>query len=126
MPVAFSVALTVAPATAAPDGSVTVPLIAPRNVWLFAVTTTRSANNTADNHRFIYSPLARSNSYQVARKKPTTPSNAKKPTCVEQVASALDKNVKQTKEMPHSPYWPLVGDTLRPRGAECQFKSLNM
>src|SRR5438309_177981 len=36
MPVAFSVALTVAPGTSAPDGSVTVPLMAPRNVWACA------------------------------------------------------------------------------------------
>src|SRR6266436_7843680 len=79
-PVADSVALTVAFGTAAPDGSVTVPLMAPRKVWLFAVTTTTRVRSNTDRHRFIYRfPLARSNSYQwPLRSRPLPPIRTRK------------------------------------------------
>src|SRR5206468_9137461 len=51
--VAASVALTVAPGTTAPDGSVTVPLMAPRNVCEFATTANDNVNNTAVKKRFM-------------------------------------------------------------------------
>src|SRR5437879_8316181 len=43
MPVPELVAFTLAPATTAPDGSVTVPLMAPRNVWAFPATASRAS-----------------------------------------------------------------------------------
>src|SRR6266404_1272418 len=54
--VATSVAFTVAFGTTAPDGSVTVPLIAPRNVCAFATTPKLKIINTARNNRFILPP----------------------------------------------------------------------
>src|SRR5882757_4018783 len=47
MPVALLTALTWAPGTTAPDGSVTVPLIAPRNVCAVAGSPTESTNSIA-------------------------------------------------------------------------------
>ena len=51
--VAVSVASTVAPGTTAPDGSVTVPLMPPRNVWPWiaagSAISTASASNQAVN-----------------------------------------------------------------------------
>jgi hypothetical protein len=43
MPVPVLVAFTLAPATTAPDGSVKVPLMAPRNVWAFPATANRAS-----------------------------------------------------------------------------------
>ena len=49
IPVAVFAAFTLAPATTAPDGSVTLPLIAPRNVCAYPVTEKKSTrtNDTA-------------------------------------------------------------------------------
>src|SRR6266436_5858199 len=53
MPVADSVAFTAALGTTAPDGSVTVPLMAPRNVWAFAATASERTKRIAKTKRFI-------------------------------------------------------------------------
>src|SRR5216684_4286585 len=53
MPVALSVAFTAALGTDAPDGSVTVPLIVPRNVWAFAATASDKTTRIAKTRRFI-------------------------------------------------------------------------
>src|ERR1700722_13001340 len=56
MPVALFVALTEAPGTTAPEGSVTVPLIAPRYVCAVAGKTTENTNNTIAKNFFIPVP----------------------------------------------------------------------
>src|SRR5882762_9141834 len=56
IPVALSVAFTCAFGTELPDGSVTVPLIAPRNVCAFAVTPKVKIITTARNNRLILPP----------------------------------------------------------------------
>src|SRR5712671_5737143 len=56
MPVALSVAFTCAFGTELPDGSVTVPLIAPRNVCAFAATPNVKIITTARNNRLILPP----------------------------------------------------------------------
>src|SRR5260221_11730224 len=57
MPVALSVAFTVAFGTELPDGSVTVPLIAPRNVCAFAANPKlKIIISTARKNRFILPP----------------------------------------------------------------------
>src|SRR5258707_14847636 len=56
MPVALSVAFTCAFGTELPDGSVTVPLIAPRNVCAFAATPKVKIITTARNNRLILPP----------------------------------------------------------------------
>src|SRR6266481_5210138 len=53
IPVVLSVAFTVALGTTAPEGSVTVPLMAPRNVWAFAATASERATRIAKTRRFI-------------------------------------------------------------------------
>src|SRR5882762_5225818 len=53
MPVADSVALTWAFGTTAPEGSTTVPLIEPRNVWAFAATASDKTTRIAKTARFI-------------------------------------------------------------------------
>src|SRR6266478_9651588 len=55
IPVALSVAFTVAFGTTPPEGSVTVPLIAPRNVWPFTVTASDKTIRIAKTRRFIES-----------------------------------------------------------------------
>src|SRR6266576_1703522 len=55
MPVALSVAFTAAFGTTAPDGSVTVPLIAPRNVCAFTPTANDKTTRIAKTRRFIIS-----------------------------------------------------------------------
>src|SRR5712671_1971139 len=55
MPVALSVAFTAALGTTAPDGSVTVPLIAPRNVCASAATASDKTTRIAKTRRFIIS-----------------------------------------------------------------------
>src|ERR1700686_2539639 len=52
------VAFTVAPATTAPDGSVTVPLIAPRKVCPYALTASRVIARTRPNQRRIVISIA--------------------------------------------------------------------
>src|SRR6266487_388888 len=54
-PVALSVAFTCAFGTTPPDGSVTVPLIAPRNVWPFTATASDKTTRIAKTRRFIKS-----------------------------------------------------------------------
>src|SRR6266478_5465514 len=54
-PVALSVAFTCAFGTTLPDGSVTVPLIAPRNVWPFTATASDKTTRIAKTRRFIKS-----------------------------------------------------------------------
>src|SRR5260370_33279148 len=56
MPVAVSVAFTCAFGTEPPDGSVTVPLMAPRNVCAFAPTPNVKITNNARNNRLILPP----------------------------------------------------------------------
>src|SRR5882762_4953876 len=53
MPVADSVALTWAFGTTAPEGSVTVPLIEPRNVWAFAAAASERTTRITKTKRFI-------------------------------------------------------------------------
>src|ERR1700737_2136194 len=53
MPVPVLVAFPLAPATTAPDGSVTVPLIAPRNVWAFPATANRARATKIPSVRLI-------------------------------------------------------------------------
>src|SRR5579859_4391836 len=54
-PVATSVALTCAFGTTAPDGSLTVPLMAPRNVWaLAAIVTLSRTNKTKSRHLILH------------------------------------------------------------------------
>src|SRR6266850_2417261 len=53
IPVEFSVAFTVALGTTAPDGSVTIPLMEPRNVWAFAATASERTTRIAKTKRFI-------------------------------------------------------------------------
>src|SRR5436309_14412504 len=55
IPVALSVALTAAFGTTPPDGSVTVPLIAPRNVCAFTPTASDNTTRIAKTRRFIVS-----------------------------------------------------------------------
>src|SRR2546422_2573095 len=55
IPVALSVALTAAFGTTPPDGSVTVPLIAPRNVCAFPPTASDNTTRIAKTRRFIVS-----------------------------------------------------------------------
>ena len=55
MPVALSVAFTCAFGTTPPEGSVTVPLIAPRNVWPFMATASDKTKRIAKTRRFIKS-----------------------------------------------------------------------
>src|SRR5258708_33540146 len=55
MPVALSVAFTAALGPDAPDGSDTVPLIAPRNVCAFAATANDKTTRIAKTRRFIKS-----------------------------------------------------------------------
>src|SRR5882724_198847 len=58
MPVEFSVALTWAFGTTAPEGSETVPLIAPRNVCAFTPTASDRTTRIARTRRFmIHTPL---------------------------------------------------------------------
>src|SRR6202011_3783561 len=52
-PVPVLVAFTLAPATTAPDGSVTVPLMAPRNVWAFPATANRDRATKIPSIRLI-------------------------------------------------------------------------
>src|SRR3989442_11101660 len=60
--VAASIALTVAPGTLAPEGSVTVPLIAPRKVCALAGTTkNKTDKSTTSNCFIIFFPLKREN-----------------------------------------------------------------
>src|SRR5258708_3370719 len=54
MPVAVSVAFTWAFGTTAPDGSVTVPLIAPRNVWAFAAAASAKIMVAARRKRLMF------------------------------------------------------------------------
>src|SRR5208337_2956647 len=54
-PVATLRTLTVAPATNAPEGSVTEPRIVPRNVWPTS-TAVESRTNTINKCSFIYGP----------------------------------------------------------------------
>ncbi len=56
MPVVLSVAFTCAFGTELPDGSVTVPLMAPRNVCAFAPTPNVKITNNARNNRLILPP----------------------------------------------------------------------
>src|SRR5260370_37228374 len=56
MPVAVSVAFTCAFGTELPDGSVTVPLMAPRNVCAFTATPKLKITITASNNRLILPP----------------------------------------------------------------------
>src|SRR6266567_3040052 len=51
--VAASIALTVAPGTTAPEGSVTVPLIAPRKVCALAGTTKNKTDKSTTSNCFI-------------------------------------------------------------------------
>src|SRR5882672_4547480 len=61
IPVVLSVAFTAALGTTAPEGSVTVPLMAPRNVWAFAATASERTTRIAKTRRFIVQhPLSRS------------------------------------------------------------------
>src|SRR5256884_6552154 len=61
MPVAISVALTVALGIAPPDGSVTVPLMEPRKVCASSATASENAMRIAVTKRFIdYIPPLRS------------------------------------------------------------------
>src|SRR2546427_6532870 len=55
MPVVDSVAFTAALGTTLPDGSVTVPLIAPRNVCASAATANDKTTRIANTRRFIIS-----------------------------------------------------------------------
>src|SRR6267154_1079149 len=58
MPVALSVAFTCAFGTELPDGSVTVPLMAPRNVWAFvAKLNVRTTSTARNNLRITSTPL---------------------------------------------------------------------
>src|SRR6266850_2224151 len=52
-PVSVFFTVTVAPATASPDESVTVPRIVPRNVWAFAATARESTTRIAKTRRFM-------------------------------------------------------------------------
>src|SRR5882724_11696911 len=105
MLVADSVAFTVAFGTAAPDGSVTVPLMAPRKVWLFAVTTTTRVRSNTDRHRFIYRfPLARSNSYQWPPRSRPLPPTKKKIRPAHRRSSRQIEVLKLTKGTPQSQY----------------------
>src|SRR6267142_2272855 len=91
MPVATSVAFTCAFGTELPDGSVTVPLIAPRKVCAFAATPKVKIITTARNNRLILPPpnqfseklSAFPPAYLPCRRKPTsanhTPLLQKKP-----------------------------------------------
>src|SRR6266571_3542712 len=54
MPVAVSVAFTWAFGTTAPDGSVTVPLIAPRNVWAFVAAASANITGAAKRKRLMF------------------------------------------------------------------------
>src|SRR5260221_899825 len=73
MPVALSVAFTVAFGTELPDGSVTVPLIAPRNVCAFAANPKlKIISSTARKNRFILPPPDRF-SEQLASPRPLLP-----------------------------------------------------
>src|SRR5712664_3740765 len=56
MPVLVSVAFTCALGTELPDGSDTVPLMAPRNVCAFAPTPNVKITNNARNNRLILPP----------------------------------------------------------------------
>src|ERR1035437_7875606 len=56
-PVDFSGAVTCASETSAPDGSVTVPLIAPRNVCPQAAIPRDNTSTTANHVRFILRPF---------------------------------------------------------------------
>src|SRR5215472_6805176 len=56
MPVATSVALTLAFGTTAPLGSVTEPLIAPRKVWAGAATAMPKNTSSAKSERFMVQP----------------------------------------------------------------------
>src|SRR5579859_1072280 len=58
-PVATSVALTCAFGTTAPDGSLTVPLMAPRNVWALAAIVTLSRTNKLKSRNLIAHPFVR-------------------------------------------------------------------
>src|SRR6266851_4334047 len=53
MPVADSVAFTWTFGTTAPEGSTTVPLMEPRNVWAFAATASERTTRIAKTRRFI-------------------------------------------------------------------------
>src|SRR5882724_13155386 len=53
MPVEDSVAFTAALGTTAPDGSVTVPLMAPRHVWASAATASERTKSITKTRRFI-------------------------------------------------------------------------
>src|SRR5712691_6950788 len=54
MLVAVSVAFTWAFVTTAPDGSVTVPLIAPRNVWAFVAAASANITVAARRKRLMF------------------------------------------------------------------------
>src|SRR6266849_3391226 len=56
IPVAVSVAFTCAFGTELPDGSVTVPLMAPRNVWAFAAKLKVRITSTTRNNLRIHTP----------------------------------------------------------------------
>src|SRR6266700_6395283 len=58
MEVALFVALMCAPGTTAPEGSVTVPLIAPRNVCALAGTTNNRTNKSTTSSCFIFDFLS--------------------------------------------------------------------
>src|SRR5579859_1258423 len=64
MPVALFVAFTAAPGTTAPDGSVTVPLIAPRYVCALAGMPTKNRNSITTKNFFILSVLPLSSFYK--------------------------------------------------------------
>src|SRR6266851_3666246 len=78
MPVLLSVALTAAFGTTAPDGSVTAPLIAPRNVCAFAATPSDKTTRIAKTRRFIIStpPSSRSNYNRQHPRSPTRSGHA--------------------------------------------------
>src|SRR5690242_9805087 len=80
MPVVVSVALTVALGTTPPDGSVTVPLMAPRKVWALAATASENAMRITTIRRFIDSiPPSRSRNWNDA------------PACTQQLRHASTK-----------------------------------
>src|SRR6266436_2768158 len=73
MPVALSVAFTCAFGTEPPDGSVTVPLIAPRNVCAFAAAPKLRIITTARNNRLITSTPLNRFSEQLSSLQPASP-----------------------------------------------------
>src|SRR6516225_7395220 len=60
--VAISVAFTFALGTNAPDGSLTVPLMDPRQVWAFAATATARKTTNRKSNRLMFS--LRNNSFE--------------------------------------------------------------